>query len=286
MDLIKTLQSAINYIEDNLLEHINYEDVAQHLYISSYHFHRIFSLVTGMTVAEYIRNRRLSLASQELLFSDIKIIDIALKYCYESPESFTKAFTRFHGITPNMAKKLGNELKLFSRLQIKIIIEGGMSMDYRIEKIKPFKLITKVKEFSNEIINDSNNKEIPCFWEQCKQDGTFSLLEKISNDSAVYGVCSPISNESKYFKYGIGKEFLGENICDELVVWDIKHELWAVFKCIGTSGNSIGDTWNKIFTEFLPNSEYVMIDDIDFEYYSDNLDKNCFCEIWIPIAKK
>ena len=286
MDLIYSMQSAIAFMEDHLLEPITYEDVAKYLYVSSYHFHRTFRLFTGMPAAEYIKNRRLSLAGQELLTTTHKVIDIALKYCYESPESFAKAFLRFHGVTPSRARKPGAKLKLFHRFQIKITLQGGTSMDYRIEERKPFRLIAKVKEFRNEIIAEDGNVDIPNFWDACLQDGTFNLLNTCSGTEATYGLCSPVSKESDTFLYGIGKEYSGSNCPEGLIVWEVTHPLWAVFKCIGTNGNCLSDMWNRIFTEFLPGSAYNMPDETDFELYSDTLGADCFCELWIPIEKK
>ncbi len=286
MDFISTLSAAIHYMEEHLTDPITYEDVAKHLYISSYHFHRTFSLITGMTASEYIRNRRLSLAGQELLVSDTRVIDVALKYGYESPESFTKAYTRFHGITPNATRQSGASLKLFNRLQIKIIVKGGKSMDYRIERRKPFTLLAKVREFQNEIINQEGNTEIPEFWTECQQNSIVETLRQHATSADLYGACAPISKESDHFTYGIGVEYTNTIVPKELTIWEVKPELWAVFPCIGTSGECIGETWNKIMTEFLPNSEYTMLDDVDFELYSPNLPAECFCEVWIPVAKK
>lgn len=286
MDYIQTLSAAIHYMEEHLTDPITYGDVAKHLFMSSYHFHRTFSMITGMTAGEYIRNRRLSMAGQELLLSDARVIDVALKYGYESPESFTKAFTRFHGVTPNAAKQSGAPLKLFNRLQIKILVKGGKIMDYRIEKRKPFTLLATVREFQNEIINQEGNTEIPDFWTECRQNQTLETLKQHAMGPDLYGVCAPISKGSDFFQYGIGVKYSGEASPSDLKVWEIKPELWAVFPCIGDTGDCIGETWNQIMTEFLPNSEYIMLDDADFELYSPNLPADCFCEVWIPIAKK
>lgn len=134
MDWIIGLQKAIDYIENNLTEAIDYEIVAAQSFSSSYHFQRVFSILCGFTIGEYIRNRRLSLAGTELATSDAKVIDVALKYGYESPDSFAKAFQKFHGILPSQAKNDGSNLKSFSRLVLKFSLEGGNSMDYRIEE--------------------------------------------------------------------------------------------------------------------------------------------------------
>lgn len=286
MEFIQTLQKAINYMEEHLLEPITYEDVAKHIYVSSYHFHRTFSLVTGITANEYIRNRRLSMAGQELSMSDVKVIDIALKYGYDSPESFTKAFNRFHGITPSAAKRAGVKLKSFNRLLIKIKLEGGTVMDYRIEKEEEFKLLAKVMKLRNESISEEGNTEIPDFWKECSENGIFDVLKQNTMKEDIYGVCAPISKESTHFDYGIGMKFNGGNIPDGYTLWEVKPTLWAVFKCLGETGDCIGETWERIFSEFLPGSEYNMIDDTDFELYSEDFEEGCFCEIWIPIEKK
>ena len=125
MEWMEAMQRAIQYIEYHIMDDIDYGDVARYVHITEYEFHRAFSFLVGMTVNAYIRSRRLSLAGQELLETNEKIIDIAYKYGYETPESFTKAFTRFHGVAPRYAKRQGVQLSLFNPLAIKISMEGG-----------------------------------------------------------------------------------------------------------------------------------------------------------------
>lgn len=158
MNWVKDLNTAINYIEEHLLTDVTCEEVANQIYISSYHFQRAFSMLTGMTMNEYIRNRRLSLAGQELIMSNLKITDLAYKYRYDTPESFTKAFTRFHGSNPSQAKVAGSNLKSFNRLLIKIRLEGGTPMDYRIEQKDAFAVLAKSKMFSLETSEQRNPK--------------------------------------------------------------------------------------------------------------------------------
>ena len=133
MDWITGIQNAIDYIEEHLTETIDYDIAAEQSFSSTYHFQRIFSILCGFTVGEYIRNRRLSLAGSELATTDIKVIDVAMKYGYESPDSFAKAFQKFHGVTPSSARMNGSKLKSFSRLILKISLDGGKLMNYRIE---------------------------------------------------------------------------------------------------------------------------------------------------------
>lgn len=125
MDWIIGMQNAIDYIENNLTETIDYEIVAAQSFSSCYHFQRVFSILCGFTIGEYIRNRRLSLAGTELAASDAKVMDVALKYGYESPDSFAKAFQKFHGMLPSQARNNGSNLKSFSRLVLKFSLEGG-----------------------------------------------------------------------------------------------------------------------------------------------------------------
>uniref|UniRef100_UPI004055FEE9 AraC family transcriptional regulator n=1 Tax=Acetatifactor sp. TaxID=1872090 RepID=UPI004055FEE9 len=286
MDCIQSIRSAIEYMENHMLENITYEDVARHVYMSNYHFHRLFSMIVGMTANEYIRNRRLSMAGQELVMSDKKVIDIALKYGYESPESFAKAFSRFHGVSPSVAKCSGAQLKIFSRLTVKIQFEGGTAMEYKIVEREKFKLLAKVEAFRNESVSEEDNTDIPDFWDRCGADGVFDMLKKHTKNHDIYGVCAPVSKESNYFDYGIGMVYDGEEVPEGFRIWEVTPTLWAVFKCIGTDAKCIGEAWDKIFKEFLPGSDYNMLDADDFELYAENKEENCFCEIWIPVEKK
>jgi len=137
MNWIQSLTKAIQYIENNLTAEITANDIANHLYSSNAHFQRVFSLATGITIGDYIRNRRLSLAGQDLIHPKNRIIDIAMKYQYDSQESFTKAFARFHGITPYSARKHSHRLKYFRPLTINITIKGGFdTMSEKFESME------------------------------------------------------------------------------------------------------------------------------------------------------
>lgn len=128
MEWIQSITKAIRYIENNLTNNISIEDVANQVFMSGTNFQRIFHLVTDITIGEYIRNRRLSLSGRDLFLTDSKVIDIAMRYQYDTSESFSKAFTRFHGIPPSVVKKHSDRLKCFSPLTINIFIRGGFNM--------------------------------------------------------------------------------------------------------------------------------------------------------------
>ena len=145
MNWITGIQRALDYVEAHLMESVDYEEAAKQAYSSSFHFQRVFSILCGFTLGDYIRMRRLTLAGSELASSDIRVIDAALKYGYDTPESFSRAFTRFHGVPPSQAKH-GAALKAFSPLSVKLTLDGGSTMDYRIETVEAFRLICRKKQ--------------------------------------------------------------------------------------------------------------------------------------------
>ena len=223
------LQQAINFIEEHLLEELNYETVARQVHMSGYEFHRAFSFMADMTVNTYIRNRRLSLAGQEMLRSGAKVTDVAVKYGYDTPESFTKAFTRFHGVAPSYAKNAGMQLTMFDPLVIKITMEGGKTMNYRMEEVKGLKLLALVRTFRNEVINEPGNHDIPDFWKECYDR---KLVEPVRNlrpegKRDLYGLCTPKGETS--FEYGIGIILDDDTVSfDETQMLDMGYRLWEV----------------------------------------------------------
>lgn len=132
MEWIQTIMKAVHYMENSLTSDINIDDVSNHVFMSSSNFQRIFKSVTDITIGDYIRNRRLSLAGQDLFLTDSKVIDIAMQYQYNTSESFSKAFTRFHGIPPSVAQKQSDMLKFFHPFTINVFIQGGFNMSKEI----------------------------------------------------------------------------------------------------------------------------------------------------------
>ena len=159
LEWMAIIGNSIQYMEDHITEDITVESVANSVGVSSFYFQKGFAMLCGFTVSEYIRNRRLALAGNDLLVTDKKIIDIAMKYGYDSPDSFTRAFTRFHGVTPTSVRKEEVLLKSFAPLKIKISLEGGYLMDYKIVKKEAFTVIANAKTFPYE----RTKKNIPQF---------------------------------------------------------------------------------------------------------------------------
>lgn len=275
MNYINEIQKAIDYIEVNLDKDINFDIVAKEVGMSAYYFHRIFSAVIGVSPTTYIRNRRLTVAAQEISKNNENILDIALKYGFESHEAFSRAFKNFHGVVPKMAKTDGNEFKNFSRANLEFEVNTNNILNYRIESKDTIKVLAFLRKF-----NIENKDEIPKYWKELKESGT---LEKISNNykKDLLGICIGTQSDFEY-KYGIGieqTEDIETNI--EIEKIEIPKSTWVVFKCKGQDEKNINELWSRIYKEFFITSSYKQSMDIEFELYDD---KNT--EIWIPISKE
>lgn len=292
MDWITGIQRSIDYVEDHIMEPIDYEEVAKRACSSSFHFQRVFSILCGFTLGEYIRFRRLSLAGGELTSSDIKVIDVALKYGYDTPESFSRAFTRFHGIAPSQAKNNHVILKSFSRLSVKLILNGGNTMDYRIETKDAFKLVMKKKQVSQN--QELTAAEISQFWQKCGMDGTIPALCKYIPKDNIFGNCIVGASFGKdatdqEFPYAIGAMYNGAPIEEaDFLVEEIPAHTYVVFPCVGKMPESFQKLYQQIYSEFFPASEYQPCGGTDFEAYpsADVFSSDYRCEIWVAVEKK
>ena len=246
---IQLIQQAICYMEEHIYEDIGYAEVARCVHMSSYNFHRTFSFIAGMTPNEYLRKRRLTLAAQELQTTD---------------------------------------------------------MDYRMEHRDSQKFIALVKAFPNEISTDDNDHSIPDFWAECDEKKLIEPMRQLRSDGKkdLYGLCSPAKKDEKHFNYGIGVA-VDENTdmtgverllssAESMVangapagysMWETTPADYAVFKCMGPDGDCIGDTWDKVFKEFIPQTGYMQTDDTDYEIYFEKGEVGLVCELWVPVEK-
>ncbi len=284
MDWIMAIENAISFIEENITEELTVGRIAMEVNTSAFYFQKGFSMLCGYTVGEYIRMRRLSLAGSELLSSDIRVIDLAIKYGYDSPDSFTKAFTRFHGCTPTDVRRSGANLKSFAPLHIKLTLDGGTVMEYRIEKKPAFKVMGVSKMFSYE----SANKDIPQFWDE---------VYVMANPKPVlgeYGVCFDEEMAGDQFRYMIADDYVAENAKKRhLDVHEIPEHLWAVFPCKGPIPLPLQELNRRIFSEWLPASGYEIAEGYNIEHYSDPgdfkmgmQDPEYYTEVWIPVKER
>lgn len=230
----------------------------------------------------------MTLAGSELSATEAKVIDVALKYGYESPESFARAFSRFHGVLPSEAKKHGKHLKSFSRVSVQISLKGGHVMDYRIEKKSAFSVLEKREKQS---IDDAQNKNtIPDFWTRSHSNGTVAtLLAQAPDRKFVYGICyNNQPSDNKDFDYSIAALYGGGEVPEEYQVTEIPERTWAVFSVTGSMPKAIQETWHKIIAEFFPTSAYQPTKEMDIEAYTAGAmnSDDYKSEIWVPVVKQ
>lgn len=287
MEWSESISEAINYIESHITEELTIADIAKQAIISPYYFQKGFSMLCGFTVGEYIKRRRLTLAGSEIVSTDRKIIDIALEYGYDSPDSFTKAFLRFHGAAPTAIRKGEAMIKSFAPLKIKLILTGGYTMDYKIVKKAPFTVVGVSRVFKYE----TADTEIPKFWVDFNQLGKNTLID------SMYGISIDNDMSGNEFEYLIADNYNPLNeIPADFVTQVIPEYTWAVFPCKGALANtsSLHDIHEKIFSEWLPqNKDYEITAGYHIEMYSNpndyakgTGDKDYYSEIWIPVRKK
>ena len=285
MEWMKIIGDSIQYIEAHITEEFSVDDVAKRIGVSSFYYQKGFSMLCGFTVAEYIRNRRLALAGSEIVGTDRTVLEIAMKYGYDSPDSFTKAFTRFHGSTPTAVRKDKQTLKSFAPLKIKLTLEGGYSMNYRIEKKEAFTVIANAKTFAYEGAKET----VPAFWQEHYASGKGQTV------CGEFGINIDEKMSCKdTFEYLIADTYRGQEVPEGFVLRTIPSFQWAVFPCRGAMPTALQDVNQKIFTEWLPPiEEYEFAAGYCVEMYNDpkkyakgTLDENYYCEIWIPVKRK
>ena len=290
MNWIAGLQRAIDFIELNLEGKVSLEDVARCSGCSSFYFQRLFSMLAGYSVGEYIRKRRLSKAAEELVSKQVKIIDVALKYGYDTPESFSRAFRAFHGCLPSQVRN-ASSIKSFSRIQTKLVIEGGKDMDYRIVNAGPFKVLEKARYFTN---GEQSLKEVPAFWDSSWKDGTCeTLFSHMGGDnelkSCLLGICYDGDDCSK-FKYSIAVTVDDlASVPEGFEVSTIPSQTWVVFKSQGKLPKCIQETTRMAYTQFFPSSEYQPNGLYDLEVYPESIDSESgegACWLWISAERR
>ncbi len=264
MEWLSAIRAAIDYMETHLMDDISAQDVAGQVFLSPFFLQRGFSLVTGYGIGEYLRNRRLYQAALDLQRTDEKVIDIALRYGYETPESFTKAFSRFHGATPSQVRD-GATVNVFLPLTIILSIQGGKQMEYKITPMFPFKVIGFQKVFDNE----TAYAEIPKFWDEICEKYARSVYagnapanpyEQALMDNCIgeYGVCIDDIGDGK-FRYLVAGKYTGGDIPEGMVVYEFPRSDWAVFDCIGPIPEALQTVNTRIFSEWLPGNSYYYL---------------------------
>ncbi len=275
MEWVDRMNAVIDYVEKHLCDEISPDEVSRIIASPYTVFQRSFAQITGIPLSEYVRRRRLTSAAYEIQNTDKRIIDIALQYGYESADAFGVAFKRLHGITPNMVRKKDTQLKFYSRLHFTFTIKGVNEMDYKIIEKDDFS-VTGVRRTTP----DGGGT-----WVIVKSDGSLQKMQEIAGEGFIsLGLCFGFDNDGNN-DYMCGFEFSGNEI-QGFDKYTYPKSTWLVFEAKGAiSEGVLGNTWNRIYGEFLPQSEFQQIDLPTIEKYiewDDKADK-CKVEIMIPI---
>ncbi|MCP1493469.1 AraC family transcriptional regulator [Peribacillus frigoritolerans] len=290
MDSLKNMNGAIKFIEQNLTNEIDFKEVARLAYCSEYHFKRMFSFLAGISLSEYIRRRRLTLAAFELKDNNIKVIDIAIKYGYSSPDSFARAFQHLHGITPSEARSNGHSLKAFPPMSFQLSIKGGSEMNYRIEEKEAFRIVGIKKRVP--IIFNGVNPEIASMWKSLDEK-TINELKNLSNVEPI-GLLSASANfsEGRLEEKGELDHYIGAATTREcpvhLTQLNVDASTWAVFEAVGPFPETLQNVWGRIYSEWFPSSNYEQREgpEILWNENKDITSPTFRSEIWIPVIKK
>lgn len=286
MDWISHMRNAIDYIERNLTADIDYVAASREACCSVYHFQRMFSYMAGVPLSEYIRRRRLALAAFDLQHSGEKIIDIGLRYGYDSPTAFTRAFRTMHGISPSEARETGATLKAYPPISFQITIRGAVEMDYRIQERQGFRIVGAKVHTTTE--DGACYKRLPEFWGEVMASGLVGQIAGLMNREpmGLLGVsaCNAGTMHSD-FDYYIAVS-TDAHVPEGLHEFTVPPCTWAVFECAGVA--NMPSLQKRIVTEWLPTSGYEYADAPDIEVYLDPDTSNpaAKCEVWLPIRKR
>lgn len=284
MEWLNRMTAALEYLEQTMDAPLDIAAAARTAYSSPFHFQRMFYVLTGMTVAEYVRKRKLTLAAQELAVGNAKVLDVSLKYGYESPEAFTKAFRKIHGIPPSAAREPGKKLKAFPRLSFQISLKGDEAMDYKIVTKEAFRVVGKSIRVTTR--DKENLRLIPKFWEDSMKNGIYEKLCNTSADGNILGICADFSREMEEMTYMIAVE-PGEKGTEGMEVRELPAATWAVFQSVGPMPGAIQKVWSRIFSEWFPATGYEHAGGPELEVYLPGCptDPEYRCEVWVPIVK-
>lgn len=286
MEWNEKLQRIIDYTENHLQrkeELIDSEEISKMAECSFGFFQKVFSYMNGISFAEYIRARKLTLAGYDLKSTNLKVIDVSYKYGYESPTSFAKAFQLFHGVSPKEARNPNVVLKVVPKMQL----SHRHEYSWRLEQKEGFRLVGKRITVSCE--NNLHFKKIPEFWNECQRNGIFAKLISmdISTPKGIFGLFGAYDEQSDEVEYSI-MVISDQEPPQDFAQINIPSVTWAVFDCRGAVPQAIQKGWQYLNEEWLVKYPFQHAQCPELEWYSDGnaYDSDYFSQIWIPIIEE
>ena len=287
--MLRELNLVIDYIEEHLTEDLSLETIADYAGVSDYHFRKIFFYLAGMTLSEYIKYRRLAEANKDLLNGE-KVTDVAFKYGYQSVDGFTRAFKKWSGFLPSDVQKTRLS-KSFPKLSFIITVKGGTSMEFRIEEKPAFNLVGVSKRVPLQfegVNNEIVKLAMSITEEQRVEMRSLQNIEPKNIVNASYDSDSNFLKEEGYLTHMIGVLTTKEEISDQLEKVPVPACTWAVFPNEGPFPSTLQETMAKTYSEWLPSSDYELINVPTFSFTKMDPNKKdyAYSEIWIPVRKK
>lgn len=285
MEWLKKLGAIIDYIESNLDKEISYDEAARIASCSPYYFQRIFSYVSGVSLAEYIRRRKMTQAAFELQRTESKVIDIAIKYGYSSPTSFNRAFQSVHGITPMAAKRTGCTLCAYPAIQFTVKVSGGSAMSYHIEEKEGVRIVG----IRTELVEDAqeNMRNVPLFWKQAVAENRISEIAQYSNGNpkGILGVTVYRNSKDIYYYIAVASN---ADLPEGMVECTIPKAMWVVFENDGIFKEDVQCVFRRFLTEYLPLSgyEYAKLPDVEVYPIIQGTPRVGHSEVWIAVKKR
>jgi len=291
MDWQQGMNRVVQYVEENLTQPISHETLSRIVCCSAYEFSRIFSFMAGVSVSEYIRRRRLSQAVFDIQNTEAKIIDIALKYCYESPTTFARAFKELHGTSPTSARNESVPIKTYPPISFVLTIKGVNAMTFRIEKRDSFQIMGLLDHA--DMADYEPGECLPKMWNEFMEN----YNPRLWNDGKDSFYTAPLWQVAAYdFKPGCGKsksiigaEYKGRKL-DGMAIEAIPAATWAVFTFTSPTGAPyVPEAWARVLTEWFPSSQYIRDESVpSMEVYPDGDadSKDYQWEIWMPVLNK
>jgi AraC family transcriptional regulator len=287
--MLKELNQVIDYIEHHLTDDLSLELISDYAGVSDYHFRKIFFYLSGMTLSEYIKNRKLSEATKDLLNGE-KVTDVAFKYGYQSLDGFTRAYKKWSGFLPSDVTKTGNS-KLFPKLSFIITVKGGVSMEFRIEEKPAFNLVGVSKRVPMQfegVNNEIVKLAMSITEEQRKEMHSLQNIEPYEVVNASYDADANFLKEEGDLTHLIGILTTEDKVSNLLDKVPVKAGTWAVFPNEGPFPSTLQNTMARVYSEWLPSSDYEVINAPSFSFTKMDKQKEdyAYSEVWIPVKKK
>ncbi|KOT33009.1 AraC family transcriptional regulator [Streptomyces rimosus subsp. rimosus] len=284
---MERLNEALEHIESHLDRQIEVSRLARIAMTSEYHFRRMFSALAGVSLSEYIRRRRLTVAGAEVLAGERTLLEIAVRYGYGSGEAFARAFRAVHGVGPGEARRTGAALHSQPRMSFRLIIEGSSSMRYRVVEKEQFHVIGKKARVP--LVHQGVNPAIADFIRGIGQE-TLDRITALSDQQpeGLVAVCDDLDpsraegTELDYY-HGVVSQLPAPDDLDTLVV---PAGTWAVFENSGPFPEALQFLWRDVFTQWFPSNPYQSRPGPEILRTRLSQDSSqADAELWIPVER-